>query len=743
MENKLKKPELLAPAGTIVSALTAFDSGADAVYAGLKKFNARERSENFTVEEMSATIAYAHSIGKRVYVTLNTILKESEVAEFAETVSQVATLGPDAVIVQDLGAIRIIRDYFPSLEIHASTQMAIHNSAGVKVAASLGIGRVILERQISLQELEAIIANSPIDVEVFIHGALCCSLSGICLLSSWMSGASGNRGYCRQPCRYDFAAPDGKRGFFLSTADLCAAENIPRLVRSGVSAFKIEGRLKKQDYVKNTVSAYRLLIDTSEKDFPAALKEAKSLLSLTCGRKWINGFSDRDSFSKMIISGSSGTMGALCGKVESTRNDGFYVSASAKIHLGDRLRVQSEKLEKGVILTVKKILAGGHFVTEAPPGRSCFIPSERRVRKGDNVFKIGESISDLSKKISSLPRCAGTSLDLDISVSARGFAIKVAISGVEFGHFVTAELKKAEKHPLTPEKISAEFASGVPVKFRTGKISAKIEAELFIPLSELKNSRRSFWDWANENINYDPAAEKAKDGLMKFIGDYSGEVKDANICEGITYAVTKSVSPPPGASHVGQSIFDYDSSADELILPFFCGENDIPRLEKLVAAAHGRGVRRFRATSLYCLEILRRYDGITMVSSYPFAATNSIATREFRRLGISQLQIWPELDKDEIINLLSRATLPMELFSSGTIPLLVTRGELGKVAEFSDENGNMFVVRHDPNMKVNMIFSKKSILIPSMPGTCEFRETRFPYPGEKDSCDFNFTKKLK
>ena len=177
MKSPKIKPELLAPAGNIVSALTAFDAGADAVYAGLKRFNARERTENFTSEEMSKLLTYAHSIGKRVYVAFNTLIKESEINEAAETLSELAALKPDAVIIQDLGVLHIIREFFPSLTVHASTQMGIHNSEGVKSAAALGMNRVILERQVTIPELENIVAASPIDIEVFIHGAICCSLS--------------------------------------------------------------------------------------------------------------------------------------------------------------------------------------------------------------------------------------------------------------------------------------------------------------------------------------------------------------------------------------------------------------------------------------------------------------------------------------------------------------------------------------------------------------------------------------
>ena len=183
-------PELLAPAGTPAGALAAFDAGADAVYCGLKKFNARERTENFSPEELDAVIGWAGTHGKKVFVTLNTLIKESELPELGEMLAELDRMHPDAVIVQDLGVLHAIRSFFPGLTVHASTQMGFHNSAGLALAAELGVRRVILERQTTLDELERMMRNKPsgIETEIFIHGALCCCISGSCLLSSWLGG---------------------------------------------------------------------------------------------------------------------------------------------------------------------------------------------------------------------------------------------------------------------------------------------------------------------------------------------------------------------------------------------------------------------------------------------------------------------------------------------------------------------------------------------------------------------------
>ncbi|MDD5729177.1 MAG: U32 family peptidase, partial [Victivallales bacterium] len=276
-EKNMKIPELLAPAGNLLAGISAFDAGADAVYAGLSKFNARERSENFTFSALSRLLAYARKYSRKVYLTLNTLVKEHELAEVVELLSEVKRIRPDALIVQDIGVLRIIREYFPEMAIHASTQMGIHNSAGMRIAAEMGVKRVILERQVTLDEIRSIQEKSPLELEVFIHGALCCSLSGQCLFSSWLGGWSGNRGKCKQPCRRRFYGSQGN-GFFFSTQDLGTLELVPEFRKMGIAALKIEGRLRKADYVRNAVAAYRLLLDADEPD-RKLLGKARKILS--------------------------------------------------------------------------------------------------------------------------------------------------------------------------------------------------------------------------------------------------------------------------------------------------------------------------------------------------------------------------------------------------------------------------------------------------------------------------------
>ena len=248
----MNRPELLAPAGTPAAALAALDAGADAIYAGLSRFNARERGENFTPDAMGKVIEHFHRHGKKVYVTFNTLLKEQELSDAFEQLALLNSLHPDALLVQDMGVIRMAKEYFPNLTLHSSTQMEFHNSAGLAVAEKLGVSRVVLERQVTLDELKLIKSKTNLELELFIHGALCCSLSGICFFSSYLGGYSGNRGKCKQPCRRRYFSKSGN-GFFFSTQDLCAIELIPEFRRLGIASLKIKRKRSLfHFYPKNT-----------------------------------------------------------------------------------------------------------------------------------------------------------------------------------------------------------------------------------------------------------------------------------------------------------------------------------------------------------------------------------------------------------------------------------------------------------------------------------------------------------
>ena len=253
------KPEVLAPAGGRDALIAAVQSGADAVYLGAGSFNARQSADNFGGNALADAIAYAHARGVRVHVTLNTLVREDERTALIQAIEEIAAAGADAVLVQDFGVARLTREIAPEMPLHASTQMAAHNRSAVQFLAEQGFARAVLAREMSLAEIRAC-AGLGIETEVFVHGALCVACSGQCLFSSLVGGRSGNRGRCAQPCRLPYRM-DGREGYLLSTRDLCAIDRLDELADAGVASLKIEGRLKRPEYVSTVVRAYRAALD--------------------------------------------------------------------------------------------------------------------------------------------------------------------------------------------------------------------------------------------------------------------------------------------------------------------------------------------------------------------------------------------------------------------------------------------------------------------------------------------------
>jgi putative protease len=322
--------ELLAPAGGPDAAFAAFHFGADAIYLGLKKFSARAEAENFTLEELDEVTAYAHSLRprRRVFVTINTLIRQDELPELVEAVAALDEIGVDALIIQDLGVYHLVRRHFPHLELHASTQMAVHNRAGADALRRLGFRRVVLARELTFEEVHDITAESGVETEVFIHGALCYSYSGLCLFSSQTLGRSGNRGKCAYSCRdsYEVAgAPltlrdgrpvkrDPRTGFPFSMKDLALPDHVAALRAAGVSCFKVEGRKKSPLYVATTTDYYRKLIDgtLTEAERPAKEAEMQSVFSRPWTRLFVQSHKDKEVADRDTV----GHRGTPIGRVE-------------------------------------------------------------------------------------------------------------------------------------------------------------------------------------------------------------------------------------------------------------------------------------------------------------------------------------------------------------------------------------------------------------------------------------------
>lgn len=347
-----KKPELLLPAGNTESFFAALQAGADAVYLGLSQFNARARASNFNQFQFISILKEAKKQKVLVYVTLNTVIKNNEIASLIEYLHFLSHAGADGIIVQDWGVYYIANKYFPKLKIHASTQMGVHNSIGTMFLAENGFQRTVLARELTLKELKTVVKTSPVETEVFVHGALCYSFSGMCLFSSYTGGRGANRGMCAQPCRREYNDENQKKYLF-NLKDNQLIEYIPELRRIGVSSLKIEGRLKSGEYTFRVGAAYRTVLDDETK-----IKDSLQNLELDFGRQKTSYFVGSDV--KLAISEESST-GTFLGKVEKVEGKRILISSVLSIEPKFRLRILGRENSDPVYIIVRNPVKDGEL----------------------------------------------------------------------------------------------------------------------------------------------------------------------------------------------------------------------------------------------------------------------------------------------------------------------------------------------------------------------------------------------
>ena len=390
----MDKIELLAPGGSMESIYAAVQGGADAIYMGGTKFSARAYASNFGEEQLIEAVKYCHLYNVKVYIAFNTLIKEEEFQEAIEYGKFLYTIGVDALITQDMGLFKRLKEEIPDFEIHASTQMSIHNGEGALFLKDQGFHRIVLSRELSLEEIKYISTDLGIETEIFVHGALCISYSGQCLMSSVIGGRSGNRGRCAQPCRLPYkkkkkSTGESKDGYLLSPKDTCTIEEIKALIESGTSSLKIEGRMKKPEYVSGVVTSYREAIDSVYN---------KKKIDITPKKAMLNQLFNREGFSKAYLRGNIGRdmMAYNCPK-----NTGVFLGKVAKdytIKLEKDLRCQDGVRTDNSGFTVTNIIKGKEKVKEAFKGDVVkLIPS--KYKPGESVYVTSDSklLSELQK----------------------------------------------------------------------------------------------------------------------------------------------------------------------------------------------------------------------------------------------------------------------------------------------------------------------------------------------------------
>lgn len=406
------KPELLAPAGSWEALVAAVQNGADAVYLGGKNFNARQNADNFDNEKLIEAVEYCHVRGVKVHVAVNILIADEEMKEALFFLHFLHNIGVDAIIIQDLGLARLASKVLPGLPLHASTQITVHNAAGVKLLQECGMSRIVLSREVTLENIKKIKEETGADLEVFVHGALCVCYSGQCLMSSMIGGRSGNRGCCAQPCRLQYQMIDnkgkqlvdpGKEGeYLLSPKDLNMSQHLPELITAGINSFKVEGRMKRPEYVATVIAVYRKLIDKALAGGTYEVEESqKRELAQIFNREFTTGFFYGNQGKEMMSLKRPNNRGILLGRVKSFRkgSDMVEVSLQEDLQIGDGIEAWVTKGGR-VGTEVHQIICHGQKVENAPSGSSVWISIPGRVNPGDRIFKTKDALLLQKAKIS-------------------------------------------------------------------------------------------------------------------------------------------------------------------------------------------------------------------------------------------------------------------------------------------------------------------------------------------------------
>lgn len=477
--------EILAPAGSYECFQAAIAAGADAVYAGGSRFGARAYADNFTEEELIRAIEEAHLFGKKLYLTVNTLLKDTEIEELYAYLSPLYEKGLDAVIVQDTGVLEYIRANFPGLDIHASTQMTITGYPGAAFFEKAGAVRVVPARELSLSEIREIRRHTDLEIECFVHGALCYCYSGQCLLSSVIGGRSGNRGQCAQPCRLPWTA-GGQQKYYMSLKDMCTLDLIPDLAEAGVDSFKIEGRMKKPEYVAAVTSVYRkytdLYLKKGRKEFQIDPRDREMLLDLYNRGGFQSGYYKQHNGKHMLSLDKPNHAGVPAVRVTGIRGRKIEGTTLTDLKKGDILELGPGKKSN---YTLGTDLKKGDTVSILLPRdgkaeKGTIFPrvrSESLIQNIRQTFLLAKPQKAVTGVLSLIP---GTSACLTVTSGGQSISVRSE-----------EKVQTAQNRPLDEETLRKRLSKTGGTDFFFAALEIRMEGNVFFPMQELNHMRRS------------------------------------------------------------------------------------------------------------------------------------------------------------------------------------------------------------------------------------------------------------
>ena len=700
----MKKIELLSPVGNMDCMRAAVQNGADAVYFG-SGFSARAFASNFDGDDLKCAIEYAKLRGVQTHLTLNTLIKNDEFENAFSVAKMAYNYGIDAIIVQDLGLANLLINSFPNIAIHASTQLTAHNLDGVLSLQDMGFRRVVLSRELTLEEIEYITKNSNVEIETFIHGALCISYSGQCLFSSMVGGRSGNRGKCAQPCRLPFSLIDEKSskldsGYLLSTRDLCGLDFIPNLINAGVTSLKIEGRMKSPEYVATVTKIYRKYIDLAYSNEPYVVEDSdRKLLALAFNRGgFSNGHLSKDYNKNLVFKEKQNNCGLFLGIIEkyNTKKGLITFKCAENLHIGDSIATQNEQGS----YKISELMLKNTNIKESKCGDVVTIGRMKgNIKPGDKLYKISDSIitSEIRSTFSENSENRKVKLICNIKF-ALNKPIELSIksnSNIDVYKDLNINItsskcpEQAKNSGLSKENIIKQFSKTNNTPYEFCEFNIELEDNLFLPNSVLNELKRE-------------ALSKVK---AFAISNISRNLRNKNLLSRINFYTETSTSTLKIAlllNNLNLEIYDNLQKIDKLYIPlkFFINKNYCDKikylsnkaslyiylttiminnynklfannLENIITNFDIHGFVVSNISGLYIIKKLtEKYNkNFKFISNYTLNVYNSYSAYELQKRGITTVTLSPELDKKGLISLCN-STSNSELIVYGNLPLM-------------------------------------------------------------------------
>lgn len=699
--------ELLAPAGSREALVAAVENGANAIYLAGNAFGARAYASNFDREALREAIHFAHLRKVAIHVTVNTIVADEEMGPLRDYLRFLYEAGADAVLVQDLGVARVAHETVPDLPLHASTQMSVSSLEGVRALAELGFTRVVLARELSLKEIRHICAHAPVEIETFMHGALCVCYSGQCLMSSMIGGRSGNRGRCAQPCRLPYTLVDEKGqdvlgdkagSYLLSPRDLSTIDVIPDLIEAGVSSLKIEGRMKRPEYVATVVRTYREAIDTyyAGKGY-AVTQEERDDLAQIFNRDFTTAYLEGRPGKAMMSDRRPNNRGLLIGRVTAYDWDARIVTVklSGRLGLGDQVDFWV-KVGGRVTATISALTdAKGRAVEEGQAGDTVSFAIPSAVRDHDRVFKVYDARLMERAKETYASGAPVRRIPVAIAVRAAvGEPLTVTLCDAE-GHRGEGRTdfigEPARKRPLSEEIIRKQVSRLGTSVYEMKSLHCDIAGEVMVPMSEINEARRKAVEALDalrlkeiEAREHRPepkftdriARPTPKKAHFLVAVDTLGKAEAALSAgaDGILFggeSYEHRVIAPEEYERAWQMAREAGARID-FNTPRIVHDGQQKHVERLLAAFAAFPPDAVHVHNIAMLALVRRLTDFAIHADYSLISYNKQTLAFLKDYGVAGATLSPELTAKEIRQLAKESPLPLTCIVHGRLELMVS-----------------------------------------------------------------------